>query len=165
MQRNLATAREAFITAMKRETTGAELVRLVAVLDALIKWSVARPKSLAFQATESANGALGFQIAGSKTMLWSARVMRGDAPKLEIYPATGRLLDPELRAKIVTTLNAISRSPLADDRGLCVGFGALKNAAARDAVLAHLEELTKAAPAARAPSTASAPAAAVTLAS
>jgi hypothetical protein len=163
MQRNLATARETFITAMKRETSGAELVRLIAVLDALIKWSVARPKSLAFQASESANGALGFQLAGSKTMFWSARVMRGDAPKLEIYPATGRLLDPEVRARVMSTLNAISRSPLADDRGLCVGFGALKNAAAREAVLAQLEELTKTAPAVR--GQAAVPAPAITLAS
>ena len=91
MSRTLPAAREVFVAAMKRETTGAELSRLVAVLDALIKWSVARPQKLAFQ-DDSSPGVLAFQCVGSKEVCWSARTARGDAPKLEIYPPNGRSL-------------------------------------------------------------------------
>jgi len=145
MHRNLATARDAFVASMKRDTTGRELARLVAVLDDLIKWSVARPKALAFRGDTST--AFGFQLAGSGTMFWSARVTRGDAPTLEIYPPTGRTLSAEMREKVKETLNAISRRPAADDRSLRIGFGALKNATARETVLAQLDELTRCAPA------------------
>jgi len=147
MQRNLATARDAFVASMKRETTGPELTRLVAVLDDLIKWSVARPKTLAFR-DGAGSAVFGFQLAGSSTLFWSARVTRGDAPTLEIYPPTGRTLSAELREKVKDTLNANSRTPAADDRSLRIGFGALKNATAREAVLAQLDELTRCAPAA-----------------
>lgn len=146
MKQTLATARDAFVASMKRETTGPELTRLVAVLDDLIKWSVARPKALAFR-VDGATSVFGFQLAGSTTMFWSARVTRGDAPTLEIYPPTGRTLSAELREKVKETLNANSRQPTADDRGLRIGFGALKNATARQAILAQLEELTRCAPA------------------
>jgi len=146
MPSNLATARDAFVASMKRDTTGRELARLVAVLDDLIKWSVARPKALAFR-DDTASTAFGFQLAGSGTMFWSARVTRGDAPTLEIYPPTGRTLSAEMREKVKETLNAISRRPTADERSLRVGFGALKNATARETVLAQLDELTRCAPA------------------
>jgi hypothetical protein len=147
MKQTLAAARDAFVASMKRETTGPELTRLIAVLDDLIKWSVARPKSLSFR-TDGASSVFGFQLAGSSTMFWSARVTRGDAPTLEIYPPTGRMLSAEVREKVKETLNANSRHATADDRGLRIGFGALKNANARQAILAQLEELTRCEPAA-----------------
>lgn len=138
MSRTLPAAREAFIGAMKRETSGAELTRLVAVLDGLIKWSVARPKVLAFHSADSAAGVLAFQSVESKTILWSVRVARGDAPKLELHVSS----NPETRARIMETLNAHSRVALIEKDRLRIGFGALKNAAAFDAVIRLLGELT-----------------------
>ena len=71
---------------------------------------------------------------------------RGDAPKLEIY-ASG----PEARAKILATLNAHTRVQLVEKDRLRIGFGALKNGAALDAVMDLLGELaTTSAPAASA---------------
>lgn len=141
MSRTLPAARDAFITAMKRDTSGTELPRLVAVLDALIKWSVAHPKQLTFKTDESSGTVLSFERVGTKAVFWSARVLRGDAPKLEIYPPTGRLLDPEARAKVRETLNANSRETLTETDRLRIGFGALKNVAARTPVLAMLDEI------------------------
>ena len=43
MSRTLPSAREAFVTAMSRDTSGSDLPRYVSVLDALIAWSAARP--------------------------------------------------------------------------------------------------------------------------
>jgi len=141
MSRTLPAARDAFIAAMKRDTSGTELPRLVAVLDALIKWSVARPTQLAFKSDDSQSSVLSFERVGTKAVFWSARVVRGDAPKLEIYPPTGRSLIPEARAKVRETLNANSREVLTDNDRLRIGFGALKNVAARTPVLAMLDEL------------------------
>ena len=140
MSRTLPVARDVFVTAMKRETTGTELARLVAVLDALIKWSVARPQKLAFQ-DDSAPGVLAFQCVDSKEVCWSARTTRGDAPKLEIYPPSGRSLSAETRAKVVETLNAHARQALTENDRLRIGFGALKNANALAAVTTLLGEL------------------------
>ena len=139
MSRTLPSAREAFVTAMKRDSRGTELARLVAVLDTLIKWSVARPQKLAFQ-DDSGAGVLAFQCVDSKEVCWSARVVRGDAPKLEIYPPSARSLSPETRAKVVETLNAHTRQALTENDRLRIGFGALKNATALAAVTALLGE-------------------------
>jgi hypothetical protein len=140
MARTLPAAREAFVAAMKRETSGAELTRLIAVLDALIKWSVARPKAVSFHSADSSAGVLAFACADSKTMLWSARVARGDAPKLELHVSAGA----EARARIMETLNAHSRAVLIEKDRLRIGFGALKNSAALDAVTSLLNELATA---------------------
>jgi hypothetical protein len=140
MSRTLPAARDVFVAAMKRDTTGTELARLVAVLDALIKWSVARPQKLTFQ-NDSGPGVLAFQCVDSKEVCWSARVTRGDAPKLELYPPTGRSLSPETRAKVVETLNAHTRQALTENERLRIGFGALKNASALGAVTSLLGEL------------------------
>ena len=140
MSRTLPAARDAFIAAMKRETTGAELARLVAVLDALIKWSVARPKAISFHGADSAGAVLAFESVETKSILWSARVARGDAPKLEIHVSGG----PEMRDRIRETLNAHSRAVLVEKDRLRIGFGALKNGAALDAVTALLNEITTA---------------------
>jgi hypothetical protein len=140
MSRTLPAAREAFVAAMKRDTKGAELARLVAVLDSLIKWSVARPQTLSFH-DDVAAGVLAFECVGSKEVCWLARITRSDAPKLELYPPTGRSLSPETRAKVVATLNAYSRQELSQSDRLRIGFGALKNAAALAAVTTLLDEL------------------------
>jgi hypothetical protein len=140
MSRTLPAAREAFVATMKRETKGAELSRLVGVLDALIKWSVARPQMLSFQDDSSA-GVLAFECVESKEVCWSVRVTRGDAPKLEIYPPTGRSLSPETRAKVIETLNTYARQELTADDRLRIGFGALKNPSALTAVTSLLGEL------------------------
>jgi hypothetical protein len=141
MSRTLPVAREAFVAAMKRETTGTELARLVAVLDALIKWSVGRPQTLTFHADASPVGVIAFECVPTKTILWSARVTRGDAPKLEIYPPTGRSLTAESRAKVKEILNAHTRDLLEEKDRLRIGFGALKNNAALVAVTGLLGEL------------------------
>ena len=141
MARTLPDARAAFVTAMKRDTTGTELARLVTVIDGLIKWSVARPKSLVFHDADSAPGIISFACAGSKTICWSARVTRGDAPKLELYPPSGRSLSPETRARLVETLNTHSRLGIEENGRLRISFGALKNAAAFEAVTALLNEV------------------------
>ena len=136
-------AREAFVASMKRDTKGAELNRLVAVLDALIKWSVARPQALRLRA-DSAVGLLAFDYAESKALCWSARVTRGDAPKLELYPPTGRSFDADTRAKVMETFNAHARDVLDANDRLRIGFGALKNSSALAAVTALLGELVAA---------------------
>jgi hypothetical protein len=141
MSRTLPAAREAFVAAMKRETTGTELARLVAVLDALIKWSVGRPQTLTFHADASPVGVIAFECVPTKTILWSARVTRGDAPKLEIYPPTGRSLSVESRAKVMELINAHTRDSLEEKDRLRIGFGALKNNTALAAVTAMLADL------------------------
>jgi hypothetical protein len=141
MAPSLSAARAAFVTSMKRETSGPELTRLVAVLDDLIKWSVARPKMLSFHETDAPSAVLSFVCAGSKTLCWSARVMRGDAPTLELYPPTGRSLSPETRARLTEMLNTHSRAVVAENGRLRIGFGALKNGAAFEAVTAMLSEV------------------------
>ena len=141
MARTLPDARDAFVAAMKRETSGAELTRLVAVLDALIDWSTARPQTLSFHKDDGSSGVLAFECVGSKAVCWSARVTRGDAPKLEIYPPTGRLLSAEDRARVLEILNSYSRQALGEKDRLRIGFGALKNGAALEAVTAVLAEV------------------------
>src|SRR5215210_2553346 len=81
----VAAARDALVAAMARETTTTELPRLVGVLDALIAWSAARPE-LTFRADTAP--AVSYERTKSKVVLWSARVTRGAAAKLEIYPPT-----------------------------------------------------------------------------
>ena len=140
MSRTLHAAREALVTAMKRETSGPELARLVGVLDALIKWSVARPQVLRFHDDSPVN-VLAFECVGSKEVCWSARVTRGDAPKLELYPPPNRSLSAESRATVMETINTYSRQPLTESDRLRIGFGALKNATAFAAVTTLLGEL------------------------
>jgi hypothetical protein len=125
---------------MKRDTKGPELARLVGVLDALVKWSVARPQKLTFR-RDSASGVLAFECAQSKEICWSARVTRGDAPNLELYPASARSLSAETRAMVVETLNAYSRHELDATDRLRIGFGALKNPNTLNAVTTLLGEL------------------------
>ena len=141
MSRTLPAARDAFVAAMKRETSGTELTRLVAVLDALIDWSTKRPQTLSFHNDDASSGVLAFECVGTKAVCWSARVTRGDAPKLEIYPPTGRSLSAEDRTRVLEILNSYSRQALSDTDRLRIGFGALKNGAAFEAVTSVLGEV------------------------
>jgi hypothetical protein len=141
MSRTLAAAHQQFVAAIQRDTPGPDLPRLVKVLDALIAWSVARPGKLAFRSDEGRNEVIGFGLVGTKVVFWSAQVTRGAGPKLEIYPPTGRALSAEERASVLETLNAHSREALVEGDRLRIGFGALKNDAARAAVLGLMDQL------------------------
>jgi hypothetical protein len=141
MSRTLPLAREAFVATIRRDTPGTDLPRLVKVLDVLVAWSVARPALLAFRADEGRNDAISFERTGTQVVFWSARVTREAGPKLEIYPPAGRMLSPEERTTVLETLNAHSREVLVDGDRLRIGFGALKNEAARTAVLALMQQL------------------------
>jgi hypothetical protein len=139
--RTLADARAAFVAAIKRDTPGTDLPRLVAVLDALIAWSAARPAMLSFRPPSGRGAAVGFERVGVKAPFWSAQVTRGAGPKLEIHGKVGEALSGAERAAVLDTLNAYSREVLVDGDRLQIGFGALKNAAAQAAVLALMERL------------------------
>src|SRR5438067_9803218 len=133
--RTLPAAREGLVAAIARDTPGSDLPRLVKVLDALIAWSVARPELLAFRTDPTRNDVIAFELVGTQTVLWSVLVTRGVGPVLEIYPPTGRSLSAEDRAMVMQTLNAHARAVLVEGDRLRIGFGALKNEAARAAVL------------------------------
>ena len=143
MTRTLADARAAFVAALKQDTPGTELPRLVAVLDALIAWSAARPELLSFRPPSGRGGTVGFERVGvgAKAPFWSAQVTRGAGAKLEIHGKVGEALSDAERAAVIETLNAHSRDVLVDGDRLRIGFGALKNAAAQAAVLALMERL------------------------
>ncbi len=141
MSRTLPSAREAFVAAIARDMPGTDLPRFVAVLDALIDWSVARPASLEFRAGEGRKDVLSFARVGSKAVFWSAQVTRGVGPKLEIHTPSGQPLSADERARVLQTLNAHSRAVLVEGDRLRIGFGALKNAAAQQAVLELMEQL------------------------
>ena len=141
MSRTLPVARQAFVAAVTQDTPGTDLPRLVAVLDALIAWSVARPEVLEFRADARGKGVVGFSRAGSRAAFWSAQVTRGVGPRLEIHLPSSDALDDAQRAEVMQTLNAHSRAALVEGDRLRIGFGALKNAAAQAAVLALMEQL------------------------
>ena len=139
--RSLPVARESFIAAIQRDTPGTDLPRLVAVLDALLAWSAARPDAVAFRATEPARGGIDFERVRDNRVCWSARISRGHAPILEIASPADQSLTAESRAHAIATLNAHTRElRVAGDR-LRIGFGALKNSDALAAVLALLDDL------------------------
>ena len=141
MSPSLSLARDGFVAALKREASGAEHARMVAVLDALLAWSLARPTQVAFRVDDRPKAVLTFERVGSKTVVWSARVIRGEGAKLELSSATGRSLSDESRAMVLQTLNAHSRVVLVDGDPLRISFAALKNTEGRAAVLALMERL------------------------
>jgi len=141
LTRTLAEARAAFVAAIKQDTPGTDLPRLVAVLDTLIAWSAARPEVLSFRPPSGRGVAVGFERVGARAPFWSAQVTRGAGPKLEIHGRVGEALSDAERASVLETLNAHSRAVLVDGDRLRIGFGALKNAAAQAAVLALMERL------------------------
>jgi xanthine dehydrogenase molybdopterin-binding subunit B len=139
--RTLPAAREALVAAIVRDTPGAEQRRLVKVLDILLAWSAARGARLAFRTDATRSGVLAFQLEGTRTVFWSAQVTRGAGPALELFPPSGASLPAEVRALVRQTLNVHSRRALTDGDRLRIGFGALKNDAARAAVLALMARL------------------------
>ena len=141
MTRTLSQARDEFVAAMNRDTVGTDRPRLLAVLDALIAWSVARPTQVRFRPEDSTKGVLTFERVGTKLVLWTATPRRADTPRLELLPRGTKVLTEEQRAAAVAALNAHSREVLESDDALRIGFGALKNVAARAAVLALMDEL------------------------
>lgn len=141
MSRTLADARKEFIAAIGRDSAPAEATRLVAVLDALIDRSVAKPELLAFRTSDTASDTVSFERVGTKVTFWSARMTRGAGAKLELYPPTGRSLTEAERANVMQLLNEHSRELLEDGDRLRISFGALKNASARTAVLDMMDQL------------------------
>ena len=145
MSRTLPLARDAFVAAIARDTSDSELPRLAAVLDTLIAWSTARAALLAFRADERRSDVISFERvgpgAGTRAVFWSAQVTRGAGPRLEIRPPAGRPLTAEERAAAIETLNAHSREVLVEGDRLRIGFAALKNEAARTAVLTLMQQL------------------------
>ncbi len=141
MTRTLPIARDAFITAMNRDTAGSDRPRYTAVLDALIEWSLARPEKLQFRTDESASGVVSFQRVGSNAVFWAARPMRGGGPKIEFLPRASALLTDEKRAAAREALNACTRELLDDNDRLAITFGALKNQTARDTVFTLMDDL------------------------
>lgn len=152
MSLTLPVARTEFIAAMSRDTVVPERPRMIAVLDALIAWSAARPTMLKFHVDEGHPGVVSFERVGTKAIFWSASARRGDCPKLELLPRASRALTPEERANATSALNAHSREELAVGDPLRIGFSALKNEAGRTAVLALMEQLLSATGPAAAPS-------------
>lgn len=141
LPRTLAPERAAFVAAIRRDTPGTDLPRYVAALDALLAWTVAQAPRLAFRTDPPASGVLRCARVGDSAVFWAARTNRGRAPSLEIAPPPARTLSAARRAHAMATLNAHSREVLTDGDRLRIGFGALKNAAARAAVLALMDEL------------------------
>jgi hypothetical protein len=141
MSRTLPSAREALVTAMGRDTPGTDLPRYVAVLDTLIDWSVARPKLLRFRENEKRADVVSFERTGTKAVIWSVQTARNAAPRLEIHVPANQPLSGEERATVLQTLNAHSREVLVEGDRLRIGFGALKNVAAMNAVLALMKQL------------------------
>lgn len=139
--RTLPAAREALVAAIRRDTPGSDLPRYVAILDDLLAWTASRSARLVFRTDATAGDSVSFGRDGTKVVFWSVRPTRGNAPTLEIAPPAGGSLTPAGRARATATLNAHSRAVLADGDRLRIGFGALKNAAARAAVLALLDDL------------------------
>lgn len=130
MSQTLPHAREAFITQMSRGTSLSERPRLVAVLDAMIEWSAARADRVRFRGDDN-----------TRAVIWSAIPKARDFPVLELLPNAARVLSPDERASALATLDAHTRSTLAPDGRLHIGFGALKNANAKQAVLDLADEL------------------------
>ncbi len=141
MTRSLPIARDAFITAMNRDTAGSDRPRYTEVLDAMIEWSLARPEQLRFRDDESSKGVVSFQRVGSNMVFWAARPMRGNGPKIELLPRASSVLPNERMLAAREAINACSREVLEGDDRLAIGFGAMKNPTSRAAVFTLMDEL------------------------
>jgi hypothetical protein len=134
-------ARTEFITALNRDIGKTERPRFLEVLDAMIAWSVARPDRLKFRNDETKQGVISFERVGSNVVFWSVHPRRGADPTIEFIPRSGSVLSETDRAEAMNALNAHSREVLTKDDKLRIGFGALKNQAARAAILGMMEQL------------------------
>ncbi|HEU4988786.1 MAG TPA: hypothetical protein VFT41_03305 [Gemmatimonadaceae bacterium] len=140
----LTAARQQFIAAINRDTTPTECPRFLAVLDAFIEWSLARPTLVKFNAEESHDGIVTFSRVSTKARpvaLWAATPRGREMPRMELLPRAARLLPEEERAAVTTTLNAYSRDELAPGDPLRITFGALKNRTARAAMFDCMDRL------------------------
>jgi len=137
----LVALRAAFLAAVARDTPGSDLPRYTEVLDDLLAWGALRQDRFAACLEPSTAGVISFApVAGTTGPRWSMRPVRGDAPVVEVLPAPGALQDAQ-RARVRALFNAHSRAVLGADDRLRIGFGALKNLTARDALLALLDGL------------------------
>lgn len=143
MPPTLALAREAFIKQMQRDTANVDRPRILAVLDAMIAWSSARPNLVRFRADDNRKGAVRFECVTTHAVIWTATPRSHDVPVLELLPGASRVLTPEERASAIATLGAHTRQVLDPGGRLHIGFGALKNEAARTAVLSLMGELVE----------------------
>lgn len=138
----LAAVRAPFLAAVARDTPGSDLARYTEVLDELLAWCAAHPDRVEVSAEPSASGVVAFApVARASGPRWSIRPVRGDAPMVEIIPTTGPQQEAQ-RERVRALFNAHSRAVLGPDARLRIGFGALKNPAARAALIALLDELT-----------------------
>ena len=143
----LAALRADFVAAVARDTPGSDLARYTEVLDELLAWGAAHAdRFTAGPAAATTPGVIVFTPVGGATgPRWSVRPVRGEGPVVEILPAAGALQEAQV-ARVRELFNVHSRAVLGPDARLRIGFGALKNAAARAALLAMLEELVEADP-------------------
>ncbi|MGV3710656.1 MAG: hypothetical protein ACO1Q7_17675 [Gemmatimonas sp.] len=141
MTTTLPLARETFITAMNRETGMTDRPRYLAVLDALIEWSLARPDQLVFRTDESVRGALSFCRVGSNVVFWSVKPTRADGALIELLPRANAILSEQDRNETREALNLMSREVLEGNDRLRVGFSAMKNPKSRDAMFTLMDHL------------------------
>lgn len=140
MPPTLASARAEFIRHMNRDNGPAERPRLLAVLDAMITWSEAHPAHVLFRSDDNTKGVIRFEEVVTGSVFWVATPRRENVPLLQLLPGSSRLLTEEERADAVTRLNAVTREENPAGR-MQLGFGALKNPAARAAVIQLMDEL------------------------
>lgn len=152
MTQALSEFRQTFATTIGRDTSPVELARHMAVLDALLAWAAARSGRLVPRAAGTKGDAVAFDDVTTKVTCCTLRVNRSAGATLEIYPPTGGALSADDAERVAETLNTYSRgSTLERGDRLRIGFGALKNAAAREAILGLLNELLSRAGRARGP--------------
>jgi hypothetical protein len=140
MPPTISLARDAFITRMNRDTAHVERPRLVAVLDALIAWSASR-SDVQFRADDNSKGVIRFECVDSHALIWSATPRQNDVPLLELLPGSSRVLSPEERETVMATLGSHTTRAQDPSGRLHIGFGALKNESARNAVMDLMNEL------------------------
>jgi hypothetical protein len=139
MPPTLSAAREEFIRHMYRDNVVGERPALLAVLDAVIAWSAAHPDLVRFRPDDNTKGVIRFEDVGTGTVFWAATPRRQNSPLLQILPGSSRVLTDEERAEIVARLGSYTRESIPER--MSIGFGALKNAAGRAAVLELMDEL------------------------
>ncbi|MDF1501371.1 hypothetical protein [Roseisolibacter sp. H3M3-2] len=137
----LATLRAAFLAAVARDTPGSDLARYTVVLDDLLAWAAARVDRVVAAPAAGTLGGIAFGPGtGSTGPRWCIRPVRGEGPVVEVLPSSG-VAHEATRERVRALFNAHSRAVLGPEARLRIGFGALKNPAARAALLALLDEL------------------------
>lgn len=148
MPTTIASARAEFIRQMSRDNSATERPRLLEVLDAMITWSQAHASLVRFRADGDPKGAIRFEEVATGGVFWAATPRRENVPLLQLLPGSNHLLSDLDRSDAVSRLNAVTREGNPAGR-LQLGFGALKNPAARAAVMQLMDELAEKVEAAR----------------